>query len=285
MLCTYHTYLICVNETTNENVKDLYYEGNPFDEGVMHNCAHMCCRLAAPPIEYVDEDDLEARMEMADRKWSSLHRPRDAPMQPVDEGGRGVRPGEIELSDVAPLRNEHASCSPSAADDDGDGAGAPHARRAGTPRVGFTSGTLGRRATPQELAEGEEGEEPAAGDDGRALGSCAQPSTSQLSSEADEQDQELAVSKPLLVTQQRAPGGGEGANEAGHAQRSRARVEVEASDGAAARVADEHDADDDNSDSEASNDDAFGNGSRRAARSPRRALARRKGERYKELAS
>lgn len=45
MLGAYHVYLISINETTNENVKDLYYDGNPFNESCARNWGQVVCGL------------------------------------------------------------------------------------------------------------------------------------------------------------------------------------------------------------------------------------------------
>lgn len=46
MLGAYHVYLVSVNETTNENVKDAFYEGNPFSESCARNWGKVFCALS-----------------------------------------------------------------------------------------------------------------------------------------------------------------------------------------------------------------------------------------------
>ncbi|KAJ1626233.1 hypothetical protein T492DRAFT_910268 [Pavlovales sp. CCMP2436] len=59
MLFSFHAYLISINETTNENVKDIYYDGNPFSESCAQNwhtalCLHHPAHTL-PPLEELEE--------------------------------------------------------------------------------------------------------------------------------------------------------------------------------------------------------------------------------------
>jgi len=37
-LAIFHTYLVCINQTTNEDLKGIYYQGNPYSKGMLKNC-------------------------------------------------------------------------------------------------------------------------------------------------------------------------------------------------------------------------------------------------------
>jgi len=37
-LAVFHTYLICINQTTNEDIKYTFYQGNPYSKGIIKNC-------------------------------------------------------------------------------------------------------------------------------------------------------------------------------------------------------------------------------------------------------
>lgn len=273
-------------------VKDLYYDGNPFDAGARANCAHVCCWRDGPEIELLDEGVEEAQLEAVAEpgatpfRFKAARLSREEPMRPADEGedARLTPGGEIELSDV-PARYAAAG------DANGEGEGAAGAANKALRR--------GRRGTPRELAHAEHGAE----DDG-SFDAVVQPSTSQLSSEVDEQDLEQAASKPLLVPRHRGGGaadeaGGDGAG-AGSAEGSshrRARPSAAADDaGNGAHVNgdgdDGHDADADDDDSEHGDDVESAGGLRgsagrarvAAASSRQAAAAVRRGERYCELA-
>jgi len=48
-LCLYHTYLICTNQTTYEQIKGVYSTGsNPFYRGILGNCADILCSRIRP---------------------------------------------------------------------------------------------------------------------------------------------------------------------------------------------------------------------------------------------
>jgi len=42
LLSIYHTVIIFLNLTTNEHLKSYYSRGNPFDQGMVRNCIHVC---------------------------------------------------------------------------------------------------------------------------------------------------------------------------------------------------------------------------------------------------
>lgn len=48
-LCMYHSYLICTNQTTYEQIKGVYsVNGNPFNKGVVGNCRGILCTRIRP---------------------------------------------------------------------------------------------------------------------------------------------------------------------------------------------------------------------------------------------
>mmetsp|Transcript_34321 Transcript_34321/g.78210 ORF Transcript_34321/g.78210 Transcript_34321/m.78210 type:complete len:347 (-) Transcript_34321:103-1143(-) len=48
-LCFYHTYLVCMNQTTYEQIKGVYTSGsNPFDRGIAGNCLDILCGKVRP---------------------------------------------------------------------------------------------------------------------------------------------------------------------------------------------------------------------------------------------
>ena len=50
-LLIYHVYLLCVGQTTNENVREVFKSReNPFDIGFNETCKYVCCRKAEPTL-------------------------------------------------------------------------------------------------------------------------------------------------------------------------------------------------------------------------------------------
>merc|ERR1719454_1346355 len=51
-LCLYHSYLICTNQTTYEQIKGVYSTGanpqNPFHRGILGNCQDILCSKIRP---------------------------------------------------------------------------------------------------------------------------------------------------------------------------------------------------------------------------------------------
>jgi len=78
-LCMYHTYLICTNQTTYEQIKGVYTTGtNPFHRGASGNCQDILCSRIRP--RYFNAAENKG---MGQLIWN---------VTPADEAAREIRP-------------------------------------------------------------------------------------------------------------------------------------------------------------------------------------------------
>lgn len=224
LLCSYHAYLVSINETTNENVKDVYYEGNPFAQSCGRNWAQACCGLrgeegtelggaggeAGAPLEEAGagvprrELPLPPAAEPAGcgpAAGAARRQPQPAPAEVELSSVRGqARGGALEGCGAGSPAAERLSRGRRAAEDGGEGRGGSALRRArwgpgegaGAPPLRGPAARAGRLRTAGGC--GEEGADGAHAADG---------------TDSDGPSASLAAStKPLLVQRQPTAGGG-----------------------------------------------------------------------------
>lgn len=110
-LGVYHGYLVCVNQTTYEQVKGIYTDGsNPFDRGVRGNCYDILFSKVRP--RYFEP--VSGRLLWPTMECSAV------PMKSVEPGGEGeVQKLRPEKYGDAPL---HTGGEPDETEDTGEGA-------------------------------------------------------------------------------------------------------------------------------------------------------------------
>lgn len=78
-LCMYHTYLICTNQTTYEQIKGVYSTGtnpqNPFHRGVLGNCHDILCSKIRPRYFDAHENRLLWNVTPADEQAREIRCP------------------------------------------------------------------------------------------------------------------------------------------------------------------------------------------------------------------